>query len=137
MKNKVKIIEDKKAFIVSIIIFIVLIISIKNYYWFYPPPPIDSITSKEAIERLEESENGFVKIATEENYDWYLSVDFNMMEYYIYHPLMLKGWAYTGMSDTTTGYERFHSKDGVTLKLEVYSWVKGYQFLKIYSGVDF
>lgn len=152
MQKKIKIIEDSKSFILAIALSIFIWIFFSNY-WHYPSPPFESLTSKEVIRILEEesSESGFLKIATENNFDWYTCKHNNCLEENVLFPLTDRGWH---KQDITPYYkpngkliriEYIYTKNqvdgnlGTTLKIEVYNWVdsEDINFLKIPQDIDF
>ncbi|OBW60284.1 hypothetical protein A9986_03685 [Solibacillus silvestris] len=152
MQKKIKIIEDSKSFILAIALSIFIWIFFSNY-WHYPSPPFESLTSKEVIRILEEesSESGFLKIATENNFDWYTCKHNNCLEENVLFPLTDRGWH---KQDITPYYkpngkliriEYIYTKNqvdgnlGTTLKIEVYHWVdsEDINFLKIPQDINF
>ena len=152
MQKKLKIIEDRKALLLAIALLIFIWIFFSNY-WHYPSPPFESLTPKEVIRILEEesSESGFMKIATENDFDWYTCKDINCLDENIFNRLSDRGWH---KQDITPYYKpngklirieyiytknQFDGNLGTTLKIEVYHWVdsEGITFLKIPQDVDF
>ncbi|WP_336046003.1 hypothetical protein [Solibacillus ferritrahens] len=147
MLKKIKIIEDRKAFILAIGLLIIIWIFFSNY-WHYPSPPIDSLTAKEVIRILEEedSESGLMKIATENDFDWYICKGISCIDEEIFFPLSDRGWHKQGSIDKQDYYVQTFTKDqfagnlGTTLKIEVYySWLgkEDVFFLKIPQDVEF
>lgn len=108
MQKKLKIIEDRKALLLAIALLIFIWIFFSNY-WHYPSPPFESLTSKEVISILEEenSESGFMKIANENNFDWYTCKDINCLDENIFYRLSDRGWQ---KQDITPYYTKHHIK---------------------------
>ena len=149
---KLKLIEDRKTFILAIAFLIIIWIFFSNY-WHYPSPPFESLTPKEVIRILEEesSESGFIKIATENDFDWYTCKDINCLDENIFNRLSDRGWhkqditPYYKTNGKLIRIEHVYTKNqfdgnlGTTLKIEVYHWVDSEEitFLKIPQDVDF
>ncbi|MER1958750.1 MAG: hypothetical protein ABS942_15310 [Solibacillus sp.] len=152
MQKKIKIIEDRKSFLLAIALLIYIWIFFSNY-WHYPSPPFESLTSKEVIRIFEEesSESGFMKIATEKNFDWYACKDTICIDKNIFFPLADRGWDKQNMTPyykpngKSIRIEYIYTKNqfdgnlGTTLKIETYPWVNSEDiiFLKIPQDVDF
>lgn len=150
MQKKIKIIEDRKAFIIAIGLLIIIWIFFSNY-WHYPSPPIDSLTAKEVMRIIEEedSKSGFMKIATENNFDWYVCKDTNCIGNNVFNPLLERGWYNQGSTpyykpngkliriEEIFTKNQFAGNLGTTLIIEVYSWNSEILFLKIPQDVDF
>ena len=150
MEKKIKIIEDRKAFIIAIGLLIFIWVFFSNY-WHYPSPPFNSLTAKEVIRIVEEEdpESGFMKIATENEFDWYTSKGPFYFGNNISNALSDRGWYY---QKSTPYYKpngklirieeiftknQFAGNLGTTLKIEVYSWEEGILFLKIPKDIEF
>lgn len=141
MGNKVKVIEDKKTFLITILILILVCVSIANYPWFYPSPPLKSISKKEIVNLVENAGDDIVFIETEEFY-WFISDGPNFGNS-IFNSLEINGWSREGYdifkyknNGIATGYDRIYKKNGVTLTIEVFFWVNGYQFAKTSRDTD-
>lgn len=150
LQKKIKIIEDRKAFILAIGLLIFIWIFFSNY-WHYRSPPIESLTAKEVIRIVEEegSEREFMKIATENDFDWYVSKGAFYFGNNISNSLSDRGWHYQKSipyykpNGKLIRIEEIFTKNqlagnlGTTLKLELYSWEEGILFLKIPKDIEF
>lgn len=139
MGNKVKIIEDKKTFIISIAFVILFCTSIANYHWFYPSAPIKSISKKEIINLVENAGDDIVFIESDEFY-WFICKG-PKFDNSIYNSLEINGWYgqdkifKTNNRGILTGYDKIYEKDGIILKIEVIYWGE-YEFAKTSRNTD-
>ncbi|MFZ3590468.1 hypothetical protein ACOI1C_14725 [Bacillus sp. DJP31] len=101
--------------------------------WMYPDLPIDSITPKEAIQKLNESDQDLVEISKESNRVWYITknpksgaveVDENIKKF-----ISSNGWDFKEID----GSGLFFEKNGETLIVVKEMWTKRYVLVKVPS----
>ncbi|AWE07795.1 hypothetical protein DCE79_10545 [Lysinibacillus sp. 2017] len=148
MKNNIALIEDRKSFLIAIVLLVLFYLFLSNY-WHYPSPPIDSVTSKEVVNILESSDSEFIKITTEENYDWYLGKGLFTFDVNVFTPLSEAGWEKQGSiphynsNGKLISYDQIFTqsqsddKPTITLELKIYPWKDSVQFLKIPKDVKY
>ncbi|WP_336046496.1 hypothetical protein [Solibacillus ferritrahens] len=148
MKRNIKVIEDKKTFLIAIISLGIIYLFLSNY-WHYPSPPIETITSKEVINLLDKSDSGFVKISTEGEYDWYVGKTESALSKHVFRPLSEAGWEYQDAryyydsKGRLESYDRIYVKPqsgtqpSMTLELNIHIWTSEIDFLKIRKGIKF
>lgn len=115
---------------IIIIIFTVFIFVKKSYY---PSLPIDNLSAKEAIERLESSDNKVVEIAVEGDMIWYITRTNHqgvlMADENIKQMIGSNGWEFKEKD----GSGLFFEKDGERLIATTQMWSEKYVLIKIQS----
>lgn len=99
---------------------------VNKYY--YPALPIETVSKKEVVETLHESSEDIVKIAEEQNYDWYINQMEQGKAYENLKELINKrGWKF--QEQDGSGY--FFEKDDQTLIATTQMWTGDYVLVKI------
>ncbi|GAA0344376.1 hypothetical protein GCM10008967_38460 [Bacillus carboniphilus] len=122
---------------VGFISFVILIVIIAGFIFvkksYYPPLPIGNLTTKEAIERLEETESKIVEIAVEEDTIWYITKTENkgisIADENIKHLIGAKGWDFKEKDGAGLFFEKGEERLVVTTEM----WGKHYVIVKVQS----
>ena len=113
---------------IVMVIFAVFIFINKSYY---PPLPIDNLSAKEAIEKLENSDNKVVEIAVEGDTIWYITRTDNqgilIADENIKQMIGSNGWEFKEKD----GGGLFFEKDGERLIATTQMWSKKYVLVKV------
>lgn len=98
---------------------------------YYPSLPIDNLTAKEAIEKLKNSEEKIVEVATEDDYSWYITRTENqgilIADDNIKRMIVSKGWEFKEKD----GAGLFFDKDGEKLIVTTQMWTKKYVLVQV------
>ena len=101
--------------------------------WYYPSLPKDSITPKEAIQKLHASDHALVEISNDSNVTWYITknsekgiqeVDRNIKKL-----ISSNGWEFKEID----GSGLFFEKNGERLIVSKEMWTKNYVLVKVPS----
>ncbi|WP_010095327.1 hypothetical protein [Ornithinibacillus scapharcae] len=118
----------KWLIIIGVIIVVVVITFVNKYY--YPDLPIDTVSKKEVLDTLYDSSEDIVKIAEEQDYDWYITRMEQGKAYENLKNLITKsGWEF--QQHDGSGY--FFEKDDKTLIATTQMWTENYVMVKIPS----
>ena len=116
----------------KIVIAFGLIILVAGVYIFsnklyYPPLPIESVSKKEVIEKLNDSDEKMIKLTTENEKIWYIVNDRNQLnvDETVKQFLTEKGWVFT----EKMGSGLFFEKQGEKLIIETQKWTKNYSII--------
>jgi|SRR5690625_4343276 len=119
---------NKKWIIFSLVfIFIIVLTIILLNKWHYPSLPIESVSPKEAIQKLNKSDEMLVEIAKEDDATWYIinnseDVNENIKQY-----ISKDGWTFKEFD----GNSLFFEKNDETLIVSTQMWTSKYRLIKV------
>lgn len=115
------------------ILFIAAIIAVTIFIfitkWNYSPLPIDSISSKEAIQKLNESDQELVELSKDNNINWYIIKNSPDVDNKIKQFISNNGWEFKEKD----GNGLFFKKNGERLIVNTEMWTKKYVLVKVHS----
>lgn len=115
------------------VVFVLFIFVNKSYY---PSLPIDNLSAKEAIEKLENSDNKVVEIAIEGDTIWYITRTENqgvlIADENIKQMVGSKGWEFKEKD----GSGLFFEKEGERLIATTQMWSKKYVLVKVQNKIE-
>lgn len=113
---------------IVVVIVAVFIFVNKSYY---PSLPIDNLSAKEAIEKLKNSDEKIVEIATDDDSIWYITKTENegisIADENIIQMIGSKGWEFKEKD----GAGLFFGKDGERLLVTTQMWTKKYVLVQV------
>lgn len=113
---------------IVVVIVAVFIFVNKSYY---PSLPIDNLSAKEAIEKLKNSDEKIVEIATDDDSIWYITKTENegvsIADENIIQMIGSKGWEFKEKD----GAGLFFEKDGERLLVTTQMWTKKYVLVQV------
>lgn len=119
-----------------VVIVLSLVILIGAIYVFisktyYPALPIEDLSAKETIQKLENSDENLVEIATDEGSTWYITRSLNegvqTADENVEQMLALSGWKFT----EKLGAGLFFEKDDKKLMVTTQMWTKKYVLVQV------
>lgn len=117
--------------ILGIVVSIAVFIFVNKSY--YPSLPIDNLSAKEAIEKLKNSDEKVVEVATEDDSIWYITRTENegisIADDNIKQMIGSKGWEFKEKD----GAGLFFEKDGEILLVTTQMWTKKYVLVQVQS----
>lgn len=115
------------------ILFIAAIIAVTIFIfitkWNHPPLPIDSISSKEAIQKLNESDQELVELSKDNNINWYIIKNSADVDNKIKQFISNNDWVFKEKD----GNGLFFEKNGERLIVNTEMWTKKYVLVKVPS----
>lgn len=121
----------KKVGIVLGIIVVAVVVFILVNKSYYPSLPIDNLSAKEAIEKLRNSDEKIIEVATDDDSTWYITRTENkgisIADENIKQMIGSKGWEYKGKD----GAGLFFEKDGESLLSTTQMWTKKYVLVQV------
>ncbi|MGE7919726.1 hypothetical protein ACQKM9_12350 [Viridibacillus sp. NPDC093762] len=115
------------------ILFIAAIIAVTIFIfitkWNYPPLPIDSISSKEAIQKLNESDQEIVELSKDNNINWYIMKNSADVDKKIKQFIGTNGWEFKEKD----GNSLFFDKNRQCLIVNTEMWTKKYVLIRVPS----
>jgi len=113
---------------IVVVIVAVFIFVNKSYY---PSLPIDNLSAKEAIEKLKNSDEKIVEVATDDDSIWYITRTENegisIADENIIQMIGSKGWEFKEKD----GAGLFFEKDGERLLVTTQMWTKKYVLVQV------
>lgn len=113
---------------IVVVIVAVFIFVNKSYY---PSLPIDNLSAKETIEKLKNSDEKIVEIATDDDSIWYITKTENegisIADENIIQMIGSKGWEFKEKD----GAGLFFGKDGERLLVTTQMWTKKYVLVQV------
>lgn len=111
---------------IGVLIIVITFVMVNKYH--YPSLPIETVSKKTVLEMINDSSSDIVKVAEEEDFDWYITP-------------MEQGKAYENLKEliTRSGWEfhqhdgsgYFFEKDDQTLMATTQMWTRDYVLVKI------
>lgn len=118
---------------IVVVIVAVFIFVNKSYY---PSLPIDNLSAKEAIKKLENSDEKIVEIATDDDSTWYItrsqSEGVSVADENIKQLTGSKGWEFKEKD----GAGLFFEKDGERLIVTTQMWTKKYVLVQLQNKFE-
>ena len=125
----------KKIGVISGLFIAVIAVFILINKLHYPSLPIDDISSKEAIDKLKESDSEIAEIVVEGDSIWYITSSENkgisIVDENIKQMVVSNGWEFKQKD----GGGMFFEKDGEKLIATTQMWTKNYVLVKISSNL--
>lgn len=94
---------------------------------YYPSLPIDNLSAKEAIEKLRNSDETIVEIATDDDYTWYMTKSRSEVDENIKQMIGANGWEFSAKD----GAGLFFEKDGERLIVTTQMWTGNYVLIQV------
>ncbi|EAE6209422.1 hypothetical protein VC38_14290 (plasmid) [Listeria innocua] len=122
----------KKWVIISLVFIIIIIFSIfiSLNKLHYPSLPIESITPKEAIQKLNESNQKLAEISKENEVTWYIIKNTEDVNGNIEHFVSSNGWVLQKIE----GNSLFFEKGNEILIVSTEMWTNKYRLVKVPSN---
>ncbi|VDG97016.1 Uncharacterised protein [Lysinibacillus sphaericus] len=115
--------------LVSLLIVVAVFLFVNKSY--YPPLPMDNLSAKEAIEKLKNSDEKIVEVATEDDSIWYITKSENkgmsLADDNIKQMIGSKGWQFKEQD----GAGLFFEKDGEKLVVITEMWTTKYVLVQV------
>lgn len=112
-------------------LFLVSAVFIDSNKLLYPPLPIDSLTPKEAIQKLNASSFDLVALSNDKKATWYLTVlsarDIQKVDEDIQQMMANEGWAFLEKEGSGLFFEKNDERSIVTTEM----WTKQYVLVQI------
>jgi len=109
--------------IVVIIVAVIILVN-KSYY---PSLPIDNLSAKETIEKLKNSDEKIVEVATDGDSTWYITRSQSEVDENIKQMIGSTGWEFTEKE----GSGLFFEKEGERLIVTTEMWTKKYILIQV------
>ena len=101
---------------------------------YYPPLPIENLSKKEALDKLNDSDEQIVHLSNENNYEWYIINERNMAsaDEMIEELVSENGWVFKQKD----GAGLFFEKQGNRLIVTTQKWTGDYVLVQIPSNFN-
>lgn len=121
----------KKIGLLLAALFVVIGVLIDSNKLLYPPLPIDSLTPKEAIQKLNASPVDLVALSNDKNTTWYLTAisarGIQKVDEDIQQMMANEGWAFLEKEGSGLFFEKNGERSIVTTEM----WTKQYVLVQI------
>ncbi|WP_342546747.1 hypothetical protein [Lysinibacillus sp. FSL K6-4013] len=121
----------KKIGLLLVALFVVIGVLIDSNKLLYPPLPIDSLTPKEAIQKLNASPVDLVALSNDKNTTWYLTAisarGIQKVDEDIQQMMANEGWAFLEKEGSGLFFEKNGERSIVTTEM----WTKQYVLVQI------
>lgn len=121
----------KKIGLLLAALFVVIGVLIDSNKLLYPPLPIDSLTPKEAIQKLNASPVALVALSNDKNTTWYLTAisarGIQKVDEDIQQMMANEGWAFLEKEGSGLFFEKNGERSIVTTEM----WTKQYVLVQI------
>ncbi|MFC0274911.1 hypothetical protein ACFFIX_26770 [Metabacillus herbersteinensis] len=121
---------NRKWVITSVVLISIVLIAIFIYFnqMRYPALPADvESTPKEAVQKLNESDQPLVQISKDDEATWYIMKNSEDVNKQIQDLISSKGWIFKEID----GNSLFFEKDDDTLIVSTEMWTKKYRLVKV------
>nr|WP_285853334.1 hypothetical protein [Sporosarcina luteola] len=109
---------------VLVVVVAVFIFVNKSYY---PSLPIDNLSAKEAIEKLRNSDETIVEIATDDDYTWYITKSQSEVDENVIRMIGANGWEFSEKD----GAGLFFEKEVERLIVTTQMWTGNYVLIQV------
>lgn len=109
----------------AVVVIVAVFMFVNKSY--YPSLPIDNLSAKEAIEKLRNSDETIVEIATDDDYTWYMTKSQSGVDENIIRMIGVNGWEFS----VKDGAGLFFEKDGERLIVTTQMWTGNYVLIQV------
>jgi hypothetical protein len=121
----------KKWLIIIGVLIVISGIVVFNSKFYYPTLPIESVSKKEVLESLNDSSENIVKIAEENDYEWFITRVEQGKEYEnIKNMINKNGWQFKNQEGSGYFFEKGDKKMIATTQM----WTGNYVIVQIPDG---
>ena len=121
----------KKWLIIIGVLIVISGIVVFNSKFYYPTLPIESVSKKEVLESLNDSSESIVKIAEENDYEWFITREEQGKEYEnIKNMINKNGWQFKNQEGSGFFFEKGDKKMIATTQM----WTGNYVIVQIPDG---